>query len=107
MTLGDKIKEILDEYGWSHGKLSEKTGIPRPTITSIVNNKYKKTNLDFLFRIAQALAIPPEELLAAAGYIIHEEKVIYDYKETPEQILESIKLKLWRLEKKLREGEKQ
>ena len=54
--------------------------------------------MEFLFRIAKALAIPPGELLVAAGYIIHEEKAVYDDKETLEQILESIKLKLWRLE---------
>lgn len=98
MSLGDRVKDLLKEYDWSHGKLAEKAGIPRPTVTAIANNKYKKVNLDHLFKIAQALAIPPGELLSAAGYRVHESRASYDSMETPEQLLASIKLLLLRLE---------
>ena len=102
MTLGDKIKGLLKEYGWSQRDLAKKTGIPRPTITAIANNKYKKVNLDNLFRIARAFEIPPERLLVAAGYV-SETKAVYDSKETPEKVLNNIKINVRRLEKMLQE----
>ena len=101
MTLGDKIKILLDERGWSHYKLAEKTGIPRPTITAIANDKRRPT-AEYFIRLAEAFGIDVTELFVAAGYI-REEWAFYDFKETPEQILDDIKLNIRRLEKMLKE----
>jgi len=43
-----------------------------------------------------------EELYEAAGLLIGESRMPYEYEETPEQILERIKLDIRRLEKNLK-----
>jgi len=105
MTLGDKIKDLLAERGWSHYKLAEKTGIPRPTITAIANDKRKPT-AEYFVKLARAFNVPVEELHVAAGYI-SEARASYDHKETPGQVLDDIKLKVRQLEKMLQEKEEE
>lgn len=54
MTLGQKIQELLDERGWSHYRLADKTGIPRPTIWMIVKDK-RQPKAEYFFLASRGL----------------------------------------------------
>lgn len=101
MTLGLKIKDLLADRGWSHYKLAEKTGIPRSTITAIANDKRRPT-AEYFLKLAEAFNIDVDDLFVAAGYV-RETRAPYDYKQTPETLLDDIKLKVRQLEKQIKE----
>lgn len=101
MTLGQKIKDLLAERGWSHYKLAAKTGIPRPTITLIANDK-RIPKAEYFIKLAEAFNIDIDVLFIAAGYI-NETKEDRVREQTPEMILEDIKLKIRQLETHIRE----
>jgi len=87
--IGNKIIELRKEREWTQYELAKQAGIVRGTIASIESGKSKEPTTEILLRLARAFGIPPEELYQVAGYI-KEAKATY--KETPEQILEKLKL---------------
>lgn len=101
MTLGHKIRDLLADRGWSHYKLAEKTGIPRPTITAIANDKRRPSAESFL-KLAKAFDVDVEELFVAAGYV-SEARATYDQKQTPEKLLDEIRQRLQKLEHQIKE----
>ena len=84
MTIGQKIKELRKERGWSQYKLAEKAGVPRTSLASWeLDRTVPKT--EFILKLTRALNITVEELYQAAGYI-KETKTPYRHKETPEEL---------------------
>ena len=101
MTLGQKIRELLTERGWSHYKLAELTGMSRPTITMIVNDK-RRPRAEYFIKLAEAFNIDVDILFMAAGYVSNTAEA-HVREQTPETLLEEIKLKVRQLEKHIRE----
>lgn len=68
MTLGEFIKNKRTELGMSRNLLATKTGISHTEVQRIETNERKMPSLKVLCALADALNIPQEELLKAAGY---------------------------------------
>lgn len=77
--VGDRIKELREQKGWSQGQLAKYSGIPRPTISQI--EKKSDPRSETLNRIAIALNTTAEELLGN----------ITDIKENPDQLWEKLR----------------
>jgi transcriptional regulator with XRE-family HTH domain len=105
-SLGEKLKTLRKERGWSQAKLAMKTNVARSHISLIELGRIKHPRADVLLNLAKGFGIRPEELYRAAGYI-SEVRAPYDYKETPEQVIDEIKKDLRRLEKMLPQKEQE
>ncbi len=55
--IGSKLQEILDKKGSNPAELSRLTGISYQTIVSIIKRDNLKINLDYLFKICNALNV--------------------------------------------------
>ena len=69
MTLGEYIKEKRTAQKLSIRKLSESADISHTEIKRIEDGVRKQTSPQVLRSLANALNVPYEELMAAAGYI--------------------------------------
>lgn len=58
-----RIKEVADEKGISMHKLSQMSQVSYNIIRRMFNNPLQVTNTDTLGRIADALNVPPGELI--------------------------------------------
>ncbi len=59
----NKLKEKRLEKGWSQHKLSERSGVPQPTICQIENGSRKYPTHENIRKIAKALGINLDELM--------------------------------------------
>lgn len=64
MSLGTRLKTLLDEKQISVKKLSEDVGASPSTIYSIIQRDNKKADVDLLFRIAKRLDVSADFLLS-------------------------------------------
>jgi len=84
MSVGQKIKQLRKELGWSQYTLSKESGLPRASLASWERNRtVPKT--DVLLKLANIFDVPVEVFYQAAGYV-KESRVPYRHKETPEEL---------------------
>lgn len=102
IVLGDKIRELREERGWSQNELAICSGLNRSYIAHMETNRINNPSGDTFIKLSRAFNIHPEELYQAAGYI-KEARIPNRFDETPEQMLANIKLNVRRLEKNLKE----
>lgn len=63
MTIGDRIKKLMESKGWHHQKdLVKKTGITQSTLSGIFNNSDRSPRIDILMKIATALDVTVNDL---------------------------------------------
>lgn len=58
-----RLKEILQEKGWTARKLAELSGVNERTVRDISNNNYTRVGLDVLHKLSQALNCEPGDLI--------------------------------------------
>ncbi|MGM9571317.1 MAG: helix-turn-helix domain-containing protein [bacterium] len=68
-NLGELIRKIREEKGWSQRKLSLASNISNTTISRIEKGETKSPDVDTLKKIAIHLNTSYDELMASAGYI--------------------------------------
>ncbi|PIC80586.1 DNA-binding protein [Sporosarcina sp. P18a] len=92
LSVGQLLRDVLEDRSLSMRKLSELTDIDTSTISRIINEKRKAT-LDHLEKFAIILEIPLAKLLHAAGYPVDHKHVIHStYDETIQQLVETSEL---------------
>lgn len=89
--LGQKIKELRSQRDWTQNELAKRSGIDRGALASIETGKAKNPTTANLLKLARAFNIRPEELYHAAGYI-KDDRTLRPIKETPEELLERLRL---------------
>lgn len=89
-NLGEKIKALRQERGWSQAQLAIKSGVSRSHISLIELRRLLDPRADVLLKLAKAFNIPVEELYEAAGYDIGVKK--RRHVETAEELLERARL---------------
>lgn len=89
--MGIKIKELRALRGWTQNELANRSGVDRGALASIEVGKAKNPTTTNLLKLARAFNIRPEELYHAAGYI-KDDRTIRPIKETPEELLERLRL---------------
>lgn len=72
-SLGELLKDLLEEKSLSIGKLSIISGVDKSTISRIINKK-QKANINHLEKISKALNVSLEKLLYSAGYELGADK---------------------------------
>ncbi len=60
MTIGDKLRNIRTEKGFSQNDIAKKLGISQPSYAQYESGK-RKPKIETLFRISNALGMTPEE----------------------------------------------
>lgn len=56
----NRIKDILNDLGWTQEELAFRSGIPQPEISRIANGKKRAIQLETATKIAKALKKPVE-----------------------------------------------
>ncbi|NLD16632.1 MAG: helix-turn-helix transcriptional regulator [Tissierellia bacterium] len=67
MSFGKQLAKILAEKGTNANELSKKIGVPASTIYSMINRNSKRTDVDILVKIADALDMTIDELLGVTS----------------------------------------
>ncbi|PIC57836.1 DNA-binding protein [Sporosarcina sp. P12(2017)] len=92
LSIGQLLRNVLEERSLSMRKLSELTDIDTSTISRIINDKRKAT-LDHLEKFAIILEIPLAKLLQAAGYPVdHKHTIRSGYDETIQHLVNTSEL---------------
>lgn len=68
MKLGDKIRQLREEYGLTQGQLAGGASVSQGYLSQLENGDVKNPSAAVLLRVAQAMNVDPDELFEAAGY---------------------------------------
>ena len=68
MKLGDKIRELREEFGFTQGQLAGNASVSQGYLSQLENGEVKNPSAAVLLRVAHAMHIDPDELFEAAGY---------------------------------------
>ncbi len=68
MKLGDKIRELREEFGFTQGQLAGSASVSQGYLSQLENGDVKNPSASVLLRVAQAMSVDPDELFEAAGY---------------------------------------
>ncbi len=68
MKLGDKIRELREEFGLTQGQLAGGASVSQGYLSQLENGDVKNPSAAVLLRVAQAMRVDPDELFEAAGY---------------------------------------
>lgn len=91
MKLGEKLKELRADRGWTQNELAKRSGLDRGYIANLETNMVDKPSADTFLKLARAFNIRTEELFQAAGYI--SDRIDYLLRrETSEEILERLRI---------------
>lgn len=88
--LGQNIKKVRDQKGWTLNKLKQESGVGYATLHDIENGKSQNLNSSNLEKVAKALDVSANELL---GIDVVEYTVI-DLEETLDAVFQSDELEL-------------
>ena len=68
MNLGDKIRELREEFGLTQGQLAGDASVSQGYLSQLENGDVKNPSAAVLLRVAQAMHVDPDDLFEAAGY---------------------------------------
>jgi len=86
VSIAKLVIKLRKDRGWSQYVVADKAGIPRGTIASIeIERSIPKT--DILLKLAAVFERPVEDFYRAAGFV-SEAKGEYEYKDTPNNLLQ-------------------
>ena len=79
MRLGDRIRELREEFGFTQGQLAGNASVSQGYLSQLENGEVKNPSAAVLLRVAQAMHIDPDELFEAAGYpTVRTLKLMYE-----------------------------
>ena len=92
MTLGEKLRQLRIERGWTQKEVAERSGLDRRYISYLEQPQHTgNPSAHAVLALARTFSIKPEELYQAAGYI-KEAGGIRPRPESPEDILDKLRL---------------
>lgn len=68
MKLGDKIRQLREQFELTQGQLAGGSSVSQGYLSQLENGEVKNPSAAVLLRLAQAMHIDPDELFEAAGY---------------------------------------
>ncbi len=68
MKLGNKIRELREEVGFTQGQLAGSASVSQGYLSQLENGDVKNPSASVLLRVAQAMHVQADELFEAAGY---------------------------------------
>jgi len=94
MAIGEEIRRLRKERGWTFNELAKRSHVNSGTLRSIETGKSKNPTTSNLLKIASAFGKRYEELFQAAGYIKDARVAYQPRKETPEELLDRFRINL-------------
>jgi len=88
------LKELRAEREWTQLELAKRSGLDRGYIANLEIDGVGKPAGEVFIKLARAFNIRPEELYQAAGYIIDTNVLLRVHKETPEDILDRLRVSI-------------
>lgn len=67
MKLAEQLKQLRVDRGWSLRELAEESGLSNGYISLLENGRVESPSATVLGKLAQALTVPLDDLLRAAG----------------------------------------
>src|SRR3989337_2869151 len=68
MNLGDKIRQLREQSGFTQGQLAQGSSVSQGYLSQLENGEVKNPSAAVLLRVAQAMHVDSDELFEAAGY---------------------------------------
>ncbi len=68
MNLGDRIRQLREQFGLTQGQLASGSSVSQGYLSQLENGEVKNPSAAVLLRVAQAMRVDPDELFEAAGY---------------------------------------
>lgn len=65
--LGDYLRRVIEERGWTRQKAAHQTGVSQTAITNIINKK-QRPRIDTLAELAEGFGVPLTRLIELCGY---------------------------------------
>ncbi|MEO8547546.1 MAG: helix-turn-helix transcriptional regulator [Sphingomicrobium sp.] len=65
-SLGNRLREVREERGWTQAELAARIGVSRKTVNTIENRVFVPSTLIAL-KLARALDLPVEELFSISS----------------------------------------
>jgi putative transcriptional regulator len=65
-SLGNRLREVRDERGWTQAELAARIGVSRKTVNTIENRVFVPSTLIAL-KLARVLEVPVDELFSISG----------------------------------------
>ncbi len=56
-AIAQRVSNLLEERGWKQYDLYKRGGIPRSTISNVINEKKKKLSIDTIYQICSTFNI--------------------------------------------------
>lgn len=88
--LGERLKELRAERGWTQRDLALRSGVKRGYLASVEAGLVENPSVPVFLKLAGALGVPVEGLYEAAGYV-KASQVSPRYLETPDDMLDHLK----------------
>lgn len=88
--LGDNLKKLRTQKGWTQQELAKHSGVKRGYLASIEAGLVDNPSAPVFLKLAGALDITPDELYKAAGYI-EDTRRIHRKLNTPEDIIDHLR----------------
>lgn len=63
-AIAKRVKNLLEERGYKQYDLFKRGGMPRSTVSDVINNKKKRVSTDTIYQICSTLEITLEEFFA-------------------------------------------
>lgn len=67
-ALANFIRQEIDGRGWNQKALADKSGIPKATISRLVNGQVDEPELSTLMRLSDTLNVSLSKLISLAGF---------------------------------------
>ena len=82
MDRGERLKNIIEEKGYSVMSLSRESGVPYTTIRSMIERDLTNASIDNVIKICRVLGIDVESLIDQRNGVVAEKKTSYITKPT-------------------------
>ena len=91
MTLGQTISRLREQRGWTQGQLAVRTGIAATHISRIEHDVHETINARNLGKLAVALGVSTDYLMADAGWIPDHSPTITTLGIAENRLIQSIR----------------
>jgi len=82
MDRGERLKNIIEDKGYSVMSLSRESGVPYTTIRSMIERNLTNASIDNVIKICRVLGIDVESLIDQRNGVVAEKKTSYITKPT-------------------------
>ncbi len=69
VSLGRRVRELRQSHGWTQEALAERANVAQTFVSQVETGRIERPSYEYLRRLASALGVPVDNLMAAAGLL--------------------------------------